>query len=448
MQEQAHLARNGPVVILGGGLTGLAASIASGAEIYEAEGAVGGIASSDHCEGFAFDRGIHVMQGMPARIRKLLDDAGVRLNVRSRRAFIHSHGTFTPYPFQVNTAGMPFGVRARCVMDFLTRPRGSRPENYEEWIYQSVGRGFAEKFLIPYSEKFWTVHPREMTHEWTGNRVPQPSTLQVIRGALWSRQTRIGTNSEFEYPSHAPGYGSIAEALRSRAETVHCGHRASRLDAAGHRLHFENGAVVSYGQLISTIPLPELVRICPEAPEEVRKAAALLRTNSIVVVNLGIARPRLNDWHWVHFPEPGESFFRISFPNNFAENVAPAGMSSISAEVAYSPERPIDKAGIVERVVEDLRRVRVLRPEDRVAFSAIRDIPYGYCIHDFHRKAAVRTVRNWLLERDVIATGRYGLWNYFWSHEAMMSGLQAGEKARATSTMSRGHSPKVPFAAD
>ncbi len=435
MQDQAHPGAEAPIVVLGGGLAGLTASIASGAEVYEAEDGVGGVAASDRRDGFAFDRGIHVMQSVPARILKLLDDVGVELNVRNRRAFIYSHGTYTPYPFQVNTAGMPLGVRTRCVWDFLTRERAGRPRNYEEWIYQSVGRGFAETFLIPYSEKFWTVHPREMTHEWTGNRVPQPTTLQVLRGALWSRQTRIGTNAEFRYPSHAPGYGSIGESLRARAAKVHCGHRASRVDIPGHRVHFENGTTVDYGRLVSTIPLPELVRICPEAPEEVRAAAALLRTNSIVVVNLGIDRPAVTDWHWVHFPDRDVSFFRISFPNNFAENVVPFGMSSVSAEVSYSPLRPLDETGIVERVVEDLRRVGVLRADDRIRFSMTRNIRYAYCIHDFHRKAAVRTVRHWLLENDVIATGRFGLWNYFWSHEAMMSGLQAGEKARSAPSL-------------
>lgn len=429
MQERTHHPRPEPIVVLGGGLAGLSASIACGAAVYEADEKVGGVAASDGAEGFVFDRGIHIMQAAPARILRLLEEVGVELNDRSRRAYIYSHDTYTAYPFQVNTAGLPLRLRVRCLRDFLIRPSRMRPRNYEEWSYANLGRGFAETFLIPYSEKFWTVHPRDMTHEWTGNRVPQPTTLQVIRGALWSRQTRIGTNVDFRYPRHAPGYGAIAENLGRRAGPVHKGHRACRLDLRARTLQFDNGVSVSYRRLISTIPLPELVKICADSPAEVRAAAAQLRTNSILVVNLGIGRPRISDWHWAHFPERDVSFFRISFPHNFADNVVPPGMSSISAEVAYSPGRPIDKAGIVDRVVDDLVRVRLLRRDDPIVYKMTRDIRYAYCIHDFQRKAAVRTVRNWLLEHDVIATGRYGLWNYFWSHEAMMSGLQAGEKA-------------------
>ena len=418
-----------PIVILGAGISGLAASLASGAPVYEAEHHVGGVAASDSRDGFTFDRGIHILQTSHPKVQKLLDESGVRLQERSRQAYIYSHGSYTAYPFQVNTAGLPLALRIRCVWTFLTRRSNADPANYEEWMNAKLGRGFADTFLIPYSEKFWTVHPREMTHEWTGNRVPQPSTLQVLRGALWSRQTRIGSNADFRYPSHAPGYGAIADALSRRVSAIHRGHRAVRLDVARHTLHFDNGTSVAYKRLISTIPLPELVRLCADAPEDVRHAATLLRTNSILVVNLGIGRPARNGWHWVHFPEKALSFFRISFPHNLADNVTPPGMSSISVEVAYSAERPVDRDTIVQRVIDDLIKVGLLERSDPIVFTSTRDIRYAYCIHDFARKDAVRRVRHWMLQHDVVPTGRYGFWNYFWSHEALMSGLQAGEKA-------------------
>ncbi len=424
-----------PIAILGAGISGLAASISSGAPVYEAEDVAGGVAASDTVQGFTFDRGIHILQAASTKTHKVLEDAGVRLNSRSRQAFIYSHGAYTAYPFQVNTARLPLMLRLRCVWDFLNREGrkpDSQPGNYEEWIIANLGRGFADTFLVPYSDKFWTVHPREMTHEWTGNRVPQPTTMQVLRGALWNKQTRIGTNVDFQYPVNGRGYGSITEALSLQCSAIHLGHRAKRLDTRNNLLHFENGSVIAYRQLISTIPLPELVAICDEAPNEVRAAAAQLRANSILVVNLGIGRAPRSGWHWVHFPQKEEVFFRISFPHNLADNVTPTGMSSVSAEVAYSSERPINHATIVDQVVDDLIRVGLVRRDDPIVYRATCNIRYAYCIHDFARKEAVRTVRNWMIERNVIPTGRYGLWNYFWSHESMMSGLQAGRKAHMT----------------
>jgi len=419
------------IAILGGGLAGLAASIACGAPVFEAENAVGGVAASDSENGFVFDRGIHILQTSNPRVLAQIADSGVRLDDRSRLAFIHSHGTYTAYPFQVNTAGLPLGLRLRCVAGFLLRDGKSEPENYEEWMYANLGRGFAETFLIPYSEKFWTVHPREMTHEWTGNRVPQPRTAQVLRGALWSRQTRIGTNVDFRYPGNRPGFGAIPEALAGRAGPIHTGHRVERIDSDARAVFFANGRILRYRQLITTLPLPRLIAMCPDAPDEVRLAASRLRTNSIFVVNLGIGRPGRRDCHWAHFPEKDVSFFRLSYPHNLAENVVPAGMSSISAEVAYSAAHPVDRETIVDRVIADLIRVRAMPADAPIVLRTTRDIPNAYCIYDHDRKPALRTIRDWLSTRDIITAGRYGLWSYLWSDEAMNSGVQAAEKALA-----------------
>ena len=420
------LTRDDDVVILGGGLAGLTASMYTGAPVYEAEHAGGGVAVSDSIDGFVFDRGIHVLQTKNQMVLDLLAELGVNFTSHSRNAHIYSHKRYAAYPFQVNTVGLPIGLRARCIWDFLQRRRHPAPTNYEEWMYRSIGTQFAKTFLIPYSEKFWTVHPREMTCEWTGGRVPQPTVWQVFRGALWTKQTAVGTNVDFRYPE-GRGYGAIAEAVQRRAGALHLGHRATILDTANRRITFSNGTSISYDQLISTIPLPELIRICPDASDEVRAAAAKLRTNSIRVVNLGINRPNVSDKHWVHFPEKEISFFRISYPSNFGPKIAPNGTSSISAEVAYSPSSPLNTENLVDRVVDDLIRVGALDKKDTVILKMTRDIKYAYCIYDHSRKQSVRTVCNWLRSVGIVPCGRYGLWTYFWSDESILSGKKAAE---------------------
>ena len=415
------------LIILGGGLAGVGASLSTGAPVYEAESYVGGVAASDSVDGFTFDRGIHVLQTRNQRVLALFSDAGIEFETHSRRASIYFQGRYTEYPFQVNTAGMPIGLRARCVWDFLRRGRQPLPTNYEEWINRSVGRGFASTFLIPYSEKFWTVHPREMTFEWTNNRVPQPSTGQVLRGAIWNRHTKIGTNASFLYPRARGGYGTIPNALARRGGQVHMAHRASRIDTVTRTVYFDNGTQTSYATMISSIPLPELVRLCADAPEPVRDAARKLRTNSILVVNFGIARADVSNRHWVHFPEKEISFFRISYPHNFSPATAPPGTSSISAEFAYSDREPCDHAAVVARVRDDLMRVGILRRDDTILTTTTRDIKHAYCIYDRARTEALRVIHQWMRTQDIISCGRYGLWTYFWSDEAFLSGLKAGE---------------------
>jgi len=418
---------NEDVVILGGGLAGLAASMFSGAPLFEADDNPGGAACSDNTDGFVFDRGIHILQSTNRVALELLDELGIQFLSHKRNAFIYSNRTYTPYPFQVNTAGLPVTLRLRCVWSYLRRRRDVRPRNYEEWMYRSLGRGFAETFLIPYSEKFWTVHPREMTFEWTRGRVPEPTIGQVLRGSFWSKATKIGSNAQFRYPVGSAGYGAIAAALKRRAGTVHGGHRATSINTRKREVTFSNGRRLSFERLISSIPLRELIQICVDAPDYVQQAAAKLRTNSILVVNLGIDRPNLSSKHWVHFPEKDVSFFRISYPHNFGPDLAPKGTSSISAEVAYSETRPVDKDTIVDRVIDDLRRVKGLGANDRVIMKTTRDVPFAYCLYDMHRRDALRTILKWLRSTAIVPCGRYGMWTYFWSDEAMLSGRRAAQ---------------------
>lgn len=422
---------NNGVVILGGGLAGLCASLYSNAPIYEAQAKAGGISSSDTTDGFTFDRGIHILQTENKTIRNLLAERSVSLAKRSRRAFIYSNDTFTAYPFQVNTAGLPLRLRTTCLASYFLRDTHPDPSNYKEWMYKNMGKGFADTFLIPYSEKFWTVSPDQMTYEWTGNRVPQAKTRQVIRGAFVSKQTKVGSNATFEYPEDgsSKGYGAIADALSREAIEINTDHRATNLDVAQRKITFSNGNTVSYEQLISTIPLPELVKICPQAPQEVVDASAKLRTNSILVVNLGIDRANISDKHWIHFPEKENSCFRLSFPHNLSSEVTPKGLSSISAEVAYSDDMPVDKDTITDRVIEDLKRVGVLKPGESIPVKTTYDIKYGYCIYDFERKQAVKTIHKWMKQHQIIPSGRYAMWAYFWSHEAMLSGRKAAKLA-------------------
>ena len=121
MSAQCDWAIAGDAVILGGGLAGLTAAFYSGAPVYEAAEHPGGAAWSDPVGGIAFDRGIHVLQTSNQSILELLAELGVELSTIRRQAYIYARGTYTAYPFQVNTTGLPLALRLRCVYDFLRR---------------------------------------------------------------------------------------------------------------------------------------------------------------------------------------------------------------------------------------------------------------------------------------------------------------------------------------
>ena len=88
---------------------------------------------------------------------------------------------------------------------------------------------------------------------------------------------------------------------------------------------------------------------------------------------------------------------------------------------------PAGKDKIADRVIDDLVKARILSRDDEIMFSDTFDIKYGYVIFDKDRKPAIEAIHKYLKTVNIIPCGRYGLWAYLWSDEAILSGKKAAE---------------------
>jgi UDP-galactopyranose mutase len=347
-----------------------------------------------------------------------------------RKAMIYSFGSCSAYPFQINTSHLPLFQRVRCIVGYLFRNQDLQPDNYYDWCIKSIGKGFARTFLIPYSEKFWHFSTREMTFEWTNDRVPIPKPMDVIKGAFKDQIVKVGTNPTFQYTAeHGAGFTAIPAGIASQTQNIHLGMEATSINLRQKTITFNHGeTTLEFEQLISTIPLPELIKMLDDVPDRIKHFTEQLKHNSIAVINLGINRPQLNPNHWIHYPEKDISFFRISFPNNFGHGLSPENTSMIQAEVNYNPQHPPVEADLVEAVHKDLIKTGILLPEDKIIFNDVLFIKYAYVIYDKLRKEAVKNIHDFLHENSIYPCGRYGEWAYLWSDESAMSGKKTAEK--------------------
>jgi len=428
--------KSSEIIILGAGLAGLGAALnLPGAPVIESESTVGGHARSKRKQGFTFDEGIHVYFGRDAYVAETLRGLPqLALEDHHRDAWIFHHGLHTRYPFQANTFGLPLDVVKRCVLGFVeNRFPPEAVGSYKDWLLCQYGEGICEEFMFPYSKKFWGVDPEHLTTEWVDVRHPRPSLEEIIVGAVSDQTASFGPNSTFSYPRQG-GFGSIGESLADAVgrDRIELGRRVTKIDP-NERVVYLNGGESrrSYRWMISTLPLPVVVGLLPEVPDSVADAVARLRTNSIMVVNLGVAREDVSPKHWIYYPETDVSFFRVCFPGNFGEGLAPPGVTPISCEVSYAAENGCDPGAMTERVIQDLKRVGVLRSTDEVVFQDTIDIRRAYVIFDEERSRAVRTIHEFLRHHRIEPAGRYGEWDYFWSHEAVLSGRRAALAVRS-----------------
>jgi protoporphyrinogen oxidase len=425
------------ILIIGAGLAGLSTAYhlrRKAYRLFEKEKEAGGLCRSYQKDGFTFDYTGHLLHFRQPSIKQTVEHllAG-QLDRHDRRSYIYSHRTYTEYPFQVNTYGLPPEVVRDCLMGFIATltPRTVAGEegapSFKRWILDNLGEGIARHFMVPFNEKLWQVPLDELTSDWVSWLVPKPAVKDVINGALGIKDKAFGYNPSFLYPNRG-GIGALPNALLAHVSEPVYGTELVEVDTKRRKAVFQDGRVERYESLVSTMPVPELVRRCTDLPVEIRDAARGLRCVSVYNVNLGIARERISDKHWIYFPEPAYPFYRVGFPMNFAPSLGPAGCSSLYVEMSHQPSEAVPPAELMRRVHDGLEQAGILMPSDEVVCTDIKDIKYAYVLFDRHRAAAVPAILAELERRGIYSIGRYGRWEHTSMEDAMAQGKAVAER--------------------
>lgn len=434
-----------PVVVIGGGLAGISAArhLRYPTVLCERENEVGGTARTYVVDGFTFDHTGHLLHlhndYTKKLIRRLLKG---NLHECVRNTWIHSHGADTRYPFQANLFGLPPAVIEECFIGLWEAKRAygaeplaaDHPLDFQEWCDRLFGKGISKHFMTPYNRKLWNVPLEEMNAEWCGQFVPQPKLEDVLAGALTDQTKAFGYNATFLYPKRG-GIQALPRALAEGLPDVRLGVSLEKLLWKERKAKFSDGKTLDYAHLVSTIPLPELLKRLQPFPEELREPLEKLRWTSVLCLNLGVKRPNISDKSWIYFPEKDFVFYRAGFPANFTPHAAPAGCSSMYVEVSHRPGQGYDsepaRQGLFRQVREGLIRAGILKKTDEFPVVSFLPIRYAYVIYDQHRAPALSAVFEWLRKNAAASSiGRYGAWKYSFMEEAILDGKQTAEEVQ------------------
>ncbi|MFN7993782.1 MAG: FAD-dependent oxidoreductase [Bryobacteraceae bacterium] len=464
--------------------------------LLEQNGVAGGWCRSIEKDGFTFDFAGHIMFSNDPYVHQLYRMLlGDNVHWQDREAWIYSKNVYTRYPFQGALYGLPPQVIKECIVGAVearfgpVKPKAAtngrsngqnghknghtngknhapatvcgdvkdccadgimeaaaplgnlhsengaqaEPKNFEEFIYKVWGAGIAKHFAIPYNRKLWAVPLTEMETSWLGGRVPLPDLEEMIEGALSPVPKPMGPNSRFGYPLRGGFQALIDGWLPYLKDKLRLNSRVARVSPSKHTVTLSDGSSFRYEHLISTMPLPILIRsMGQEAPAHVREAAKALRHVSVRCINIGVGRENLTDKHWIYYPEE-TVFHRIFVQGNASPCCNPPGGFGLTCEITYSPEKPLpcDGEALVRRAIEDCHKVGIFKPEDPILTTVQCDMPYAYVVYDHGRAKSVAMIREWLAEHDILLAGRYSEWEYYNSDHAFIAGKRAAEKVEA-----------------
>jgi protoporphyrinogen oxidase len=468
-------------LILGAGLSGLSASYHIGHEkclILEARSVPFGLLATRMENGFVWDNGPHVSFTTNEYVRTLFASSTEFSEFRAKTGNFF-HGSWIPHPAQFHLFDAPVGVRDECVQDFLKlypnlnseeKPANNATEgetsgveklkanNYREWLESTFGKAFTERFSAPYTRKYWTVQPEEMSCDWVGKRVVRPSLEEVLDGAR-RRQTRnFHYIQEFRYPKSG-GYKSFAEKVSKDARIL-LEERVAEIDLEKKEVVTENGGEYSFGRLISTLPLPNFVAICRQTTKQMRAASERLLCTGVVLVEVPLSFPVVRPEHWFYVYNEEFLSTRICFPNKFAIGNAPTGAGSVQVEVYYSPRKPLilSLADIGARVLKELCEMGILQESEiatLINHITVRKLEFANVtfLRDtaaqleiiwselekfgFHRErfdvsplpewSKMDSLKTQRPMGDFFMAGRFAQWKYFWTDDCVLRGKMLAE---------------------
>lgn len=421
-------------IILGSGISGISAGYhlkkaGEDAVIFEKNNDWGGLCGNFTIGGFQFDKFVHFSFAPDDYTRNIFEQSSP-MYAHPSISYNYYNGFWLKHPAQNNLAPLPADEKVEIIKGFVNRKNKdfSEIENYEEWLRVQYGDYFAEHFPFKYTRKYWGVEPSELETKWVGNRMHSPDLDEVLRGAFEVQDKNFYYTNYMRYPKKG-GFRSILNDCRKGLD-IRFNREVIKIDTQNKQIIFKDGDKYTYTRLISSLPLPEIVNMLDNVPAEVKQAGADLKFTSGYMVSLGFNKPDIAKHLWFYIYDEDILPARVYSPSLKSPDNAPKGCCSLQAEIffANSPGREevklkLSPDEILENTIESFISMGLFKKED-ILIKDIRFEKYANVIFDQDIYKNRQTVLDYLKTQGIQSIGRFGRWEYLWTHQAFASGKE------------------------
>lgn len=427
------------ISILGAGMTGLSAGMASGFPVYEAESAPGGICSSyyvrpgsserlhtppadDEAYRFEIGGGHWIFGGDPFVIQFINSLAPTSVYYRKSSVYFHKLGMYVPYPLQNHLFSLGKEISTRALAE-MAAPSGPI-STMRDWLRASFGDTLSDLFFEPFHDLYTAGLHHEIAPQ---DSYKSPVNLATALKGAFEKPEAVGYNVSFLYPKE--GLNALALRMAERCD-VRYGKKIVKIDTSAKVMHFEDGGSEGYDTLISTLPLDlmmELTGLDAGKPDP---------STAVLVLNIGAVRgPKCPEDHWLYNPDAQSGFHRVGFYSNVDTSFLPASQRatnsgvSIYVERAYRRDRVPSEAEIKaygEATVKELQEWGYIG-ECHVCDPTWISAAYTWTWPGSSWKARALKA---LEQKDIMLIGRYSRWMFQGIADSIRDGFYAGAAAK------------------
>jgi protoporphyrinogen oxidase len=449
-------------VVLGGGVSalGLAKRMSEHGHsvlVLEKEAVVGGLSRTLCYKGFYLDFCAHRFH---TNNRELLDEIlalpGLAMTRHLKKSRIYMFGRYLKYPFELQNLlrAMPLNDSLMAALSFgwnLLARRFRQPTlvSYKDWFVHLYGQRLYRVMCHPYTSKIWHTDPAHISADWAEQRFQGENLKRLLKRVVKKLLTLDFSSYNLEDDSLAPdggpfyypgrGIQEVADALARSAirngATIETSVTLTDVSITMGTVTYsreEKPSTVSFGHLISTIPLHAFYALQERKSPDVELALAGLRYMDIIFVYVFLDRPRLSNDHWLYFPDADVVFNRAVEFANWSPDMCPAGKTSVCFDITVFADDAnslwhASDADLSARVLEDAERVGYLERSD-VSDTYVFRVRQAYPYYDLTYRAKLDAVVNFLEDDCVSLLGRTGIFQYNNSDNSIEMGFLLGDK--------------------
>lgn len=427
------------IIVLGAGIAGISAAYHTKEKYQNVEVAVfektndwGGLCGGFYIPSpqgeFWFDNAVHLSFAPEEYVQKIFHTSSEPI----RHIPIptnYYNGTWLKHPAQNNLYPLSVKEKTLALKDMIDNHNSKENlKNFEEWLRAQYGNYFTENFPMKYTRKYWTVEAKELGTSWVGQRLYTPNLEEILEGAMTNETPNTYYAQEMRYPKEGQ-YRSFFKSLANQVNIIY-NKEAIKIDTYGKNITFSDGSVETYSTLISTLPIPELVQITQDTPQEILESASYLKATSVAIVSLGFNRSDIPKNLWFYIYDEDKFFARVYSPSYKSPANAPKGCSSLQAEIYFSDFKPLETLNSSSKNAQDFFLNHVISSfidmgickEKDIICKDFRIIPYGNVIFTHDMEKHRNKVLQYLQSQRILSCGRFGEWNYLWSNQSFLSG--------------------------
>jgi len=420
------------ISILGSGIAGLSAGfhlakMGVSSVIYERGDDWGGLCANFSVDGYRFDKFVHLSFAKEDYIRNIFSES-CEFQEHPALSTNYYKGLWLKHPAQDNLFPLPTDEKTKIIADFVNRPQKeiSEIKDYGEWLECQYGEYFAHNFPFAYTRKYWGKEASELETKWVGSRMHSPSLEEVLKGAFENNDKNFYYASVMRYPKNG-GFRSFLNSTRKNLD-IRFNKEAVKIDAKNKTVSFNDGTKTTYDNLISSLPLPEILKMIEDAPQNVVEAAKNLKYTSGYMVSLGFRRPDVAKDLWFYIYDEDILSARVYSPSLKSKDNVPDGCSSLQAEVFFANDtQPPNADNVLKNTIEKLSEMGLFKKEE-IAVQDIRFEKYANIIFDHEVYKNRQIVLDYLASIEIKSIGRFGKWEYFWTNQAFADGQKTAEE--------------------